>query len=78
VNAVLPSIAWTDRTAILRDNSAIVARQIERMPLGRIAEAEEVAAAIAFLASQDASYITGVNLPVDGGLTASSGLAPFV
>jgi meso-butanediol dehydrogenase / (S,S)-butanediol dehydrogenase / diacetyl reductase len=48
------------------------------MPLGRIAEAEEVAAAIAFLASQDASYITGVNLPVDGGLTASSGLAPFV
>jgi meso-butanediol dehydrogenase / (S,S)-butanediol dehydrogenase / diacetyl reductase len=78
VNAVLPSVAWTERTAVLRDNSAIVARQIERMPLGRIAEAEEVAAAIAFLASEDASFITGVNLPVDGGLTASSGLAPFV
>lgn len=78
VNAVLPSIAWTERTAVLRDNLAIAARQIERMPLGRIAEAEEVAAAIAFLASKDASYITGVNLPVDGGLTASSGQAPWV
>jgi meso-butanediol dehydrogenase / (S,S)-butanediol dehydrogenase / diacetyl reductase len=55
-----------------------VAREIERLPLGRFAEAEEVAAAIAFLASEDASFITGVNLPVDGGLTASSGLAPFV
>lgn len=78
VNAVLPSIAWTERTAVLRDNPEIVAREIERLPLGRIAEAEEVAAAIAFLASEDASFITGVNLPVDGGLTASSGLAPFV
>lgn len=78
VNAVLPSIAWTERTAVLRDNIEIVAREIEQLPLRRIAEAEEVAAAIAFLASEDASYITGVNLPVDGGLTASSGLAPFV
>lgn len=78
VNAVLPSIAWTERTAVLRDNPEVVARQLERLPLGRIAEAEEVAAAVAFLASEDASYITGVNLPVDGGLTASSGLASFV
>lgn len=77
VNAVLPSIAWTERSAVLR-NTEIIAREIERLPLGRVAEAEEVAAAIAFLASEDASYITGVNLPVDGGLTASSGLAPFV
>lgn len=78
VNAVLPSIAWTERTAVLRDNPEIVAREIDRLPMGRFAEAEEIAAAIAFLVSEDASFITGVNLPVDGGLTASSGLAPFV
>jgi meso-butanediol dehydrogenase/(S,S)-butanediol dehydrogenase/diacetyl reductase len=77
VNAVLPSVVWTDRTAPLRDAPEIVSRQVERFPLGRIAEAAEIAAAIAFLASEDASYITGVNLPVDGGLTATSGLAPF-
>jgi meso-butanediol dehydrogenase/(S,S)-butanediol dehydrogenase/diacetyl reductase len=78
VNAVLPSVAWTERSSVLRDSPEIVARQIDRLPMGRFAEAEEIAAAIAFLASEDASFITGVNLPVDGGLTASSGLAPFV
>lgn len=40
-------------------------------PLGRIAEAEEVAAAICFFASQDASFLTGVIMPVDGGITAA-------
>lgn len=77
VNAVLPSVVWTDRTAILRDNPAIVSRQVARFPLGRIAEAEEIASAIAFLASADASFITGVDLPVDGGLTATTGMASF-
>lgn len=40
-------------------------------PLGRIAEAEEVAAAICFFASEDASFLTGVIMPVDGGITAA-------
>ena len=40
-------------------------------PLGRIAEAEEVAAAICFFASDDASFLTGVIMPVDGGITAT-------
>ncbi|MEI7990667.1 MAG: SDR family oxidoreductase, partial [Chloroflexota bacterium] len=39
-------------------------------PMGRIATPEEVARAILFLASSDASFITGVALPVDGGITA--------
>jgi meso-butanediol dehydrogenase/(S,S)-butanediol dehydrogenase/diacetyl reductase len=45
----------------------------ERMPLGRIAMPEDIAAVIAFLASDDARFVTGVNLPVDGGMSASNG-----
>ena len=43
------------------------------MPLGHIAMPADIAAVIAFLASDDARFITGVNLPVDGGVTASNG-----
>jgi NAD(P)-dependent dehydrogenase (short-subunit alcohol dehydrogenase family) len=41
-------------------------------PLGRVARAEEVAEAVAFLASDRASFITGIALPVDGGLLANA------
>jgi NAD(P)-dependent dehydrogenase (short-subunit alcohol dehydrogenase family) len=43
---------------------------VQRIPLGRVAEPEELARAALFLACDDSSYITGVTLPVDGGLTA--------
>jgi NAD(P)-dependent dehydrogenase (short-subunit alcohol dehydrogenase family) len=47
-----------------------VARDIERTPLGRGGEASEVAQGALFLASKEASYVTGAVLPIDGGYTA--------
>lgn len=71
VNAVAPG---TVRTPIWHPVLAKNPRVFEELAawyaLGRVAEPEEVAAAIAFLASDEASFITGVTLPVDGGLTA--------
>ena len=50
----------------------------ERIALGRAAEPEEVAAVMAFPASDDASFINGANIPVDGGATASDGQPKIV
>lgn len=51
---------------------------LQRVPLRRFASPDDIAAAMAFLASDDASYITGHNLVVDGGITSASGQYPFV
>jgi len=65
-NVVAPGFVDSDMTAGLPEarKAAIMAA----VPLGRYASAQEVAAAVAFLASQDAAYITGAVIPVDGGL----------
>jgi meso-butanediol dehydrogenase/(S,S)-butanediol dehydrogenase/diacetyl reductase len=73
VNAVNPSFTLTEMTEGLAANQELMAKFADRMPMGRPARAEEVAAVIAFLASEDASFVNGVNLPVDGGLGASNG-----
>ncbi|MGO3886244.1 MAG: SDR family NAD(P)-dependent oxidoreductase [Mycetocola sp.] len=71
VNAVAPGpVATPLLRPILESNEVVRSTYAERIPLGRVAEPEEIAAAILFLASPDASYINGVILPVDGGLTA--------
>ncbi|AUY26327.1 SDR family NAD(P)-dependent oxidoreductase [Mixta calida] len=76
VNAICPGLTITDMTAEMMDDAQLMAKFNERIALGRPGQAEELAAAIAFIASDDARYITGVNLPVDGGITASNGQPP--
>jgi 3-oxoacyl-[acyl-carrier protein] reductase len=67
VNAVAP-LAATAMTETVRTDPRFAERQLERIPLGRWAEPDEIAGAFAFLASDDAAYITGQVLCVDGGL----------
>jgi len=76
VNAVAPSLTRSEMTADMLGNEKLMAKFAERIPLGRAAEPEEVADVIAFLASHDARFVNGVNLPVDGGLSASNGQPP--
>ncbi len=70
VNAVAPSFARTPLTAQLLADPKMEAAILANTPLGRLVEPAEVADAILFLASDAASAITGVTLPVDGGWTA--------
>ncbi|MGI9435405.1 MAG: SDR family NAD(P)-dependent oxidoreductase [Geminicoccaceae bacterium] len=70
VNAVAPTFARTQLTSTLMADNAIVQQLLDATPMGRFVESEEVAAAIAFLASDAASMITGAILPVDGGWIA--------
>lgn len=73
VNAVCPTFTRTPMTDDMQEDPEIQKKFAERIALGRACEPREVAAVIAFLASEDASFVTGVNLPVDGGLGASNG-----
>jgi len=73
VNAVNPSLVYTPFTAGMQDQPQLVAKFEERIAMGRGATPEDIAPVIAFLASEDARFVTGVNLPVDGGLSASNG-----
>ena len=77
VNAVNPSFTATKMTEDMLADPELVAKFQERLPLGAPEDADGIAAAIAFLASEDARLITGVNLPVDAGVTASNGQPPM-
>ena len=66
VNALAP-LAATPMTENIRSNEKLAAKTLERIPLGRWADADEIASSFVFLASAAAAYITGQVLPVDGG-----------
>lgn len=65
-NAVAPGCIATDMTTVLGEEA--VDAMVQTIPMGRVAQPEEVAKAVLFLASDDASYITGQTLNVDGGM----------
>ncbi|MEM7601713.1 MAG: SDR family oxidoreductase [Verrucomicrobiota bacterium] len=69
VNAVAPGTIETPAVLEIQDNPEIPFAE-ERTPLGRLGTPEEIAAAFHFLASDDASYVTGAIIPVDGGIAA--------
>jgi meso-butanediol dehydrogenase/(S,S)-butanediol dehydrogenase/diacetyl reductase len=78
VNAVAPSLTSTEATADIEKSEAVMAAFLDRLPIGRAATPDDIAGVIAFLASEDAAFINGVILPVDGGLQASNGQPNFL
>ena len=77
VNAVCPGLIDTAATRVLLDQPSIAEDYLERIPMGRVGTAEDVAGAVAFLASDDARYVTGHCLVVDGGITCHTGQPNF-
>ena len=78
INAVAPSFTSSEATAELEKSEAVMAAFRDRLPIGRAATPNDIAGVIAFLASDDAVFVNGVILPVDGGLHASNGQPNFL
>jgi meso-butanediol dehydrogenase/(S,S)-butanediol dehydrogenase/diacetyl reductase len=78
INAVAPSFTSTEATGDLEKNAAVVEAFRDRLPIGRAATPDDIAGVIAFLASEDAIFVNGAILPVDGGLGASNGQPNFL
>ncbi|GIQ74386.1 SDR family NAD(P)-dependent oxidoreductase [Bradyrhizobium sp. RD5-C2] len=70
VNAIAPGVIETAMTEATRNDPARLAGFLGRTPLGRVGQPEELVGPVVFLASELASYVNGVTLPVDGGFLA--------
>ena len=77
VNAIGPGSVKTDMLAGIANDAAAMRKIMQRTPLGRIAQTDEVASVAAFLASEDSSYITGQCIYVDGGRLALNYTMPL-
>lgn len=71
VNTVHPGMIWTDMQKVaIADNKEVYDQINEAVPMGRMGEPDDIGAMVAFLASDDAKYITGAEFVVDGGMVA--------
>ena len=71
VNAIAPGVIETDMTTEILQDEVRKQRFLNRIPMGRVGQPEELRGAVAFLLSPLASYVTGVTLPIDGGYLAN-------
>lgn len=71
VNAVCPGVIETEMTAHLRQNQAMMSRWMEDIPLGRLGKPEDVAGVVLFLCSEEAAYLNGQAINIDGGKVMS-------
>ena len=77
VNAICPGPIETPLVAPVLQNERAVEEYAKLIPMGRVGQPEEIAGVVAFLASEDASYLTGAAIVVDGGVTAATGQPNF-
>ena len=73
INAVCPGVIDTPMSAVVKSVPNLMEAYLQNIPMARFGRPEEIAAVVAFLASDDASYVTGAALVADGGLTAGTG-----
>ena len=69
-NSIHPGPTVTAMTAAITDNPEVMERRLREIPLRRLGRVEDVAFGALYLASDESSYITGIELIIDGGLTA--------
>jgi len=71
VNTIHPGMIWTDMQKVaVADNKQVFDQIVQAVPMGRLGEPDDIGAMVAFLASDDAKYITGAEFVVDGGMVA--------